>query len=104
MGAFFVLYKIVFHMYTVYALYSPGYKKIYIGFTSNLENRLRGHNEWDEGYTSKFRPWKLAYREDHETKSEALRREKQLKSAKGREFVWQIVYERYSIGSCSTDS
>ncbi|WP_084328472.1 GIY-YIG nuclease family protein [Indibacter alkaliphilus] len=31
-------------MFTVYALYSPAFDKIYVGFTSNLEQRLLSHN------------------------------------------------------------
>jgi len=32
-------------MYTVYALHAPEYDKIYIGYTSNLEQRLLSHNK-----------------------------------------------------------
>ncbi|HEY5823050.1 MAG TPA: GIY-YIG nuclease family protein [Cyclobacteriaceae bacterium] len=35
----------------------------------------------------KYRPWRLFYSETFETKSEAMQREKQLKSFKGREFL-----------------
>ncbi|WP_084163759.1 GIY-YIG nuclease family protein [Olivibacter sitiensis] len=31
--------------FTVYVLYSEKHDKIYIGFTSNLPERLRSHNE-----------------------------------------------------------
>ncbi|WP_103665534.1 GIY-YIG nuclease family protein [Gracilimonas amylolytica] len=83
-------------MYTVYALYSPSHQKIYIGYTTNLEQRLISHNSLGKkGWTIKYRPWKLAYTEDFETKKEAMRREKQLKSAKGREFIWNLVNEKF---------
>ncbi|OAQ38626.1 endonuclease [Pedobacter psychrophilus] len=79
-------------MFKVYALYSEKYNKIYIGFTSNLEQRLTSHNELaTKGYTIKYRPWKLIHQEGFETKSEAMQREKQLKSAKGREFIWAMI-------------
>jgi len=32
-------------MFTVYVLYSDDYDKIYIGYTSNLEQRLLSHNK-----------------------------------------------------------
>jgi len=83
-------------MFTVYALYSPSHQKIYIGFTSDLEQRLLSHNSLGKkGWTIKYRPWKLAYTEEFETKKEAMRREKQLKSAKGREFIWEVVNEKF---------
>jgi putative endonuclease len=79
-------------MYYVYALYSLKYKKIYIGYTSNLDQRLNSHNNpLNKGYTGKFRPWELLYSESHEDKRSAMKREKQLKTAKGREFIKSIV-------------
>jgi len=84
-------------MYTVYALYAPKHDKIYIGYTSNLEQRLLSHNKLGKkGWTIKFRPWELAYSEEVESKTEAMKREKQLKTARGREFVWEKVREKFN--------
>jgi putative endonuclease len=75
-------------MYFVYCLYSPGYKKIYVGYTSDLERRLYFHNNsTDRHHTLKFRPWIIIYSEEAVDKKAAMLREKQLKSAKGREFL-----------------
>ena len=79
-------------MFTVYVLYGVSYNKIYIGFTSDLEARLAAHNaENGKGYTHSFRSWKVIHSEQFNTKSEAQKREKQLKSAKGRAFIWDLV-------------
>jgi putative endonuclease len=79
-------------VFTVYVLYSITHNKIYIGFTSNLEARLASHNaEKGKGYTHAFRPWEVIHTEHFSIKAEAQNREKQLKSAKGREFVWNLV-------------
>jgi len=83
-------------MFTVYVLYSQKYDKIYIGATSDLENRFLSHNELaTKGHTIKFRPWIIAYTEEFETKQEALKRESQLKSANGRAFVWDIIRKKF---------
>ena len=75
-------------MFTVYVLYSETFDKIYIGYTSNLEQRFLSHNELGKkGWTIKFRPWKILYTEEYETKSEALKREKELKSSRGRNWI-----------------
>ena len=75
-------------MFTTYVLYSEKYDKIYIGFTSDLDQRLLSHNQLaTKGWTIKFRPWKLIHKEEFETKSEAMKREKQLKSSRGRAFI-----------------
>ena len=88
-----------FSMFTVYVLYSPSFKKIYIGYTSDLANRLDSHNIFaKKGYTVKFRPWELVYSEEYNTKTEAVRREKQLKSAKGREFIWNDIIDKIDGG------
>ncbi|MBI1780150.1 MAG: GIY-YIG nuclease family protein [Sphingobacteriales bacterium] len=79
-------------MYFVYVLYSPSYHKIYIGFTADLEQRLKSHNELGKkGWTIKFRPWDLLHTEAFEDKHSAMKREKELKTAKGREFIWSLV-------------
>ena len=70
-------------MYTVYVLHSPSYNKIYIGFTSDLENRLKSHNIFaSKGWTKQFRPWVLIYTEEYTSKAEAMKREKKLKGCK----------------------
>jgi putative endonuclease len=79
-------------MYSVYVLYSGKYDKIYIGFTSHLEARLESHNTLaSKGYTIRYRPWELIYTEKYEKKSEALLREKQLKSGQGRVFIRSLI-------------
>ena len=75
-------------MFTVYVFYSEKYDKIYIGYTSNIEQRLLSHNKLSQkGYTVKYRPWKIVYTEKFTTKKEALQREKELKSSRGRNFI-----------------
>jgi putative endonuclease len=75
-------------MYYTYVLYSKQYQKIYVGYTSNLENRLSAHNDIrNTGWTSKYQPWVVLHREVFESKQEAMKREKQLKSSRGRAFI-----------------
>ena len=79
-------------MFTVYVLYSEKFNKIYVGYTSNMEQRLLSHNILEtKGYTLKYRPWKVIYTEAFSEKPEAMKREKQLKTGKGREFIWDLV-------------
>ncbi|MBL7883180.1 MAG: GIY-YIG nuclease family protein [Bacteroidia bacterium] len=79
-------------MFTVYVLYSPKHNKIYIGYTSDIENRMLSHNSLaTKGYTIKYRPWEIVHKEFFESKVDAMKREKQLKSAKGRELIWGLI-------------
>ena len=82
-------------MITVYALCSTKFDKIYIGQTDNLERRLFEHNNGLlSTYTKRYKPWQIIYTEEYQTRSEALKREKQLKSQKGREFIWKIIKKK----------
>ena len=79
-------------MFTVYVLQSVNFNKIYIGFTSDIENRIIAHNHSaNKGWTKSFKPWKVIYTEHFETKAKAMNREKQLKTGKGREFIHKII-------------
>lgn len=88
----------VFHcgfMFTVYVLYSASFKKIYIGYTSSLDERIRTHNELGtKGWTIRFRPWEVIYTEIFENKTAAMKREKELKTASGRKWIWQLISNR----------
>jgi len=75
----------------VYALYSPLLNSIYIGQTQNIQHRIKQHNSGYSKYTSRTNDWILVYSEECATKSLALKREKQLKTAKGRSFIWEKV-------------
>ena len=75
-------------MFTVYVLYSENFNKIYIGYTSDLEKRFMSHNQLGtKGWTIKFRPWKIIHTENFQSKAEAMKREKQLKSSRGRFWI-----------------
>ena len=75
-------------MYTVYILYAASHNKTYVGFTSDLEQRLLSHNELGiKGWTIRFRPWILIHSEVYPTKTEAMARERALKSGKGRDWI-----------------
>ncbi len=79
-------------MFCVYVLYSGKYDKIYIGYTSNLEARLLSHNKLgNKGWTIKYRPWELIHSESFETKKDAMTREKELKSYRGRVWIRQLI-------------
>jgi putative endonuclease len=80
-------------MYSVYVLHNKKHGKIYIGQTKNLKERLQLHNEGSfKGYTARFDgSWVVIYSEEFSTRGEALVREKQLKSFRGREFVKKFI-------------
>ena len=66
--------------------------KTYIGHTNDFEQRLKRHNgilkSKSRSYTRKQGgKWKLIYSEMYGNRTEAMQREKQLKSFRGRVFI-----------------
>ena len=86
-------------MFDVYVIINNCNKK-YIGYTSNLENRMKRHNGLLKNklssYTSKNKSgeWKLIYKEEFITRKEAMVREKELKSFRGREFIKKLINKK----------
>ena len=83
-------------MFVVYVLYSNGAGKRYIGHTSNLDRRLQEHNDLTQQIKGKFTlkngPWRVVYQENgFESRAEAMKREKYLKSGQGREFLHKTI-------------
>jgi putative endonuclease len=77
--------------YFVYILQSERDGSYYIGHTSDLEDRLRRHNEGRSVYTRAKVPWRLIYHKIVDSKSEAVNREKEIKAKKGREYIEHLV-------------
>ncbi|HEX5002662.1 MAG TPA: GIY-YIG nuclease family protein [Bacteroidia bacterium] len=69
-------------------LFSAHSGRIYIGYTTDLVNRIKSHNIYSKkGYTTRFRPWTVVHVEVFRSKSDALKREKFLKSGIGRKWI-----------------
>jgi len=67
-------------MYYVYILFSEKLSKYYIGQTNNIDERLKKHNSGYEAFTSKGTPWKLQWKTEKATRSEAVELEQKLKN------------------------
>jgi len=78
-------------LYVVYALFSKSIDKIYIGQTSNLDARLKNHREYSKGYTVRAKDWEVIYTEEAETRTDARRRETQLKTSGGSRFLRDLI-------------
>ena len=78
--------------FAVYILKSLSSDKHYVGYTQNLISRFQSHNEFGKkGFTTRYRPWFVVWVEFYSTKTEAMSREKFLKSGKGREWMRNYI-------------
>jgi putative endonuclease len=83
----------------IYVLRSRATGRYYTGSTLNLETRLLQHNS-DQSISTKNRgPWDLVHHEGYSTLAEAVRRERFLKTGKGRQELERLLpVERGSDG------
>ena len=78
-------------LYYVYVIESKeGFK--YTGMTEDLQERLEQHNDRTLSFwTKRGTNWKLIYKEEFDNKTEALKREKWLKTGVGRDYLKKIL-------------
>ena len=77
-----------FHLYI---LRSQTTGRYYVGQSQDLAARISYHNA---NYSKSLRnrgPWQLVYKEEYSTRSEALRREREIKSWKDRRMIERLV-------------
>ena len=77
--------------YYVYIIYSESVDRYYIGSSSDLEDRLRRHNSAHRGFTAIAQDWIIVYQEVFASNSEALKREKEIKSKKSRKYIEALI-------------
>jgi len=80
-------------MYFVYILYSASRDKYYVGSCEDVNKRLIKHNTNHSGFTGKTGDWAIKCIEEHSTKSDALKREKQIKAWKSRKMIEKLISE-----------
>ena len=66
--------------YFVYIIYSKKFDKFYKGQSMDIDNRLARHNSGKEKATAPYRPWKLVWYVEKESRSEAMKLEAKLKN------------------------
>jgi len=75
-------------MFYVYILRSTEHpEQTYVGFSSDLRERLKVHNEGGCPHTSRFMPWTIKWYCAFENKTNALEFETYLKSHSGKAFI-----------------
>lgn len=77
-------------VYSVYIIQNPN-DRYYVGYTKNPENRLKKHNQGHTKSTKNKGEWKIAYTEHFQTKSEAIHRERNIKSQKSKKFIEELI-------------
>ncbi|GAB2987049.1 hypothetical protein GCM10027049_28620 [Mucilaginibacter puniceus] len=80
-------------MYCTYILYSATRNKYYVGSCEDIAQRVIKHNTNHSGFTGKTGDWILKWHENYQQKSDALKREKQIKNWKSRKMIDKLINE-----------
>ncbi len=78
-------------MYYVYILFSDKLNKYYVGYTSNIKDRLYKHNNKHHGFSNSANDWILKYSEEYQSKSDAMKREKEIKKWRSRIKIEKLI-------------
>jgi putative endonuclease len=75
----------------VYVIKSKENNRLYIGVAENIALRLQQHNSGNCKSTKPYVPWELVRTEEYKDKILSLKREKFLKSGKGRRALKNLL-------------
>ena len=78
-------------MYYVYILKSLKTERFYIGYSNDIQARLVRHNAGATPSTKSGRPWRIVYYEKFSTKTDAIKREREIKKQKSREYILKLI-------------
>jgi len=80
-------------MFYVYILQSIKEGNLYIGYSADLKQRLKEHNQGHVRSTKPYYPWKLSYYEACLNQKDATRREQYLKTGQGQRLIKRRIKE-----------
>jgi len=80
-------------MHGVYVLKSLKDGDLYIGYSHDIKQRLKQHNDGRVPATSRRRPLKVIYCELFASQKDAMRREIYLKSGWGRSYLKRVLQD-----------
>ena len=83
-------------MFYTYVLLSLKDKKLYTGYTKDLKNRFRQHQQGKVFSTKNRLPLKLIYYEACIKEEDAKQRERYLKSGRGKQYIKQRLKRFFS--------
>ena len=80
----------------VYILQSLKDFSFYVGECDDLDKRMSKHFDGMSKYSATKRPWRLVYFEKYSTRSEAIKREKEIKRKKSRKFIEDLIRNKWN--------
>ena len=76
---------------SVYILQSDTSGRFYVGSAEDVSERVREHNAGVSQYTRHRGSWRLVYSRAFASRSEAMKREYEIKSMKSRKYIEDLI-------------
>ena len=77
--------------YFTYILESQMNGRYYVGSCEDVAVRLKRHNDGATPSTKPYRPWCVVWVEQHTSKTDALKREREIKRMKSRQYIERLI-------------
>ncbi|MDD2753313.1 MAG: GIY-YIG nuclease family protein [Candidatus Portnoybacteria bacterium] len=81
--------------YYVYILESLKNKELYVGYTGDLNKRIKEHNRGLVFSTKPYLPWLIIFYEAYRSEKDARRREAYLKTSQGSRLLKRMLKEYF---------
>ncbi len=78
-------------VYYLYVLQSELTGRYYVGHTKDLKERVKRHDYGRSQFTRSRGPYKVVYVEKYASRSEAAKREAEIKAKKSRPYIEQLI-------------
>ncbi|MDY0255099.1 MAG: GIY-YIG nuclease family protein [Tenuifilaceae bacterium] len=77
--------------YFTYILESELNGRYYVGSCEDVAARLKRHNEGATPSTKPYRPWRVVWTQQLDSRAEALKREREIKRMKSRLYIERLI-------------
>jgi len=84
-------------MWFTYIIRNDVNNRFYIGSTNNIKRRLKEHSRSKRQSIAHFGTYRLIYKEEYTTRSEAFQRERQIKAYKGGNAFKKLLREKADL-------
>ena len=84
-------------MHYVYILHSKESSRTYVGYTNNLKRRMSEHAQQKVHSTARYKQPSLIFYEAFLSKEDAMRRERYLKTSKGKAAIKLMARESLNL-------
>jgi len=78
-------------MFYTYIIYSKTLNKYYVGSCQDINKRIDDHLNSRSKFTKSAKDWEIKYFETFLTRSEACKRELQIKKMKSRKYIEDLI-------------